>query len=158
MRSDRAATHAAPATYTARFGAIFGLRGLVVPIALFGTLLLACQSRTIEAHPDEFVGVGVVLRKSPEGTVIGKVVEQGPADGVGLREGDRVVTIDGQYVGDRSLAAVVDLLRGHAGTQVSIGVETVSGRTEVVVTRAKITKSGEGYRPKSAREDGSVVR
>lgn len=122
----------------------------LVGAALLPALLVftACNSRTIEAHPDEFVGVGVVLRKAPEGTVIGKVVESGPADSVGLREGDRVVTIDGKDVGGRSLAAIVDLLRGHAGTQVSIGVENVTGRTEVVVTRAKIQKSREGYRPK----------
>lgn len=124
-----------------------GVERLLAPLLLLA-FLSACDSRTIEAHPNEFVGVGVVLRKAPEGTVIGKVVEAGPADSVGLREGDRVVTIDGKDVGERSLAAVVDLLRGRAGTQVSIGVENVTGRTEVVVTRAKIQKSGEGYRPK----------
>lgn len=105
----------------------------------------ACGTRTIDAHPDDYAGVGVVLRTESGGTVIGKVMADGPADDAGLREGDRVLSIDGEYVGDRSLAAVVDMLRGRVGTQVIVGVENVTGRSEVVVTRARLVKGDGDY-------------
>lgn len=112
---------------------------------LASPLLLACGSKTIESHPDQLVGVGLILKTSPQGAVVDQVINSGPADHAGLRKGDRVLSVDGEYVGNRSLAAVVDLLRGTEGSKVLIGVENLSGRVEVLVTRAPLSRGNGGY-------------
>ena len=60
----------------------------------------------------------------------------------GLREGDEIVSIDGQDVRDLPPQEVAELLRGEIGTDVAITV--IRGGTEVIrlkVTRGPFKKS-----------------
>ena len=118
-------------------------RAAVAAMVLFGA---ACGDKTIEAYPTELAGIGVVLKSAPDGFVVGSVVDGGPAGQAGIKEGDRVVEIDGQPTEGRSLASVVDSLRGKDGSQVLVRVASGGASTEVVTLKRRVMrKAAEGY-------------
>lgn len=108
----------------------------------------ACRSKTIQAYPDELAGIGVVLQAAPQGPTVQRIVLGGPADLAGLREGDRVVAVDGEATAGRSLASVVDMLRGRDGTEVRVAVDNHAGRSVIAVRRRLLAREGDGYRTK----------
>ncbi|GAA3395086.1 S41 family peptidase [Streptomyces roseoviridis] len=82
-----------------------------------------------QALDGTYTGVGLSARKAgPDRVEISRVQAGGPAARAGLRPGDRLITLDGRPVGDRSVSEVVSLLRGGApGSTVVLGVRR--GRT-----------------------------
>jgi len=124
----------------------------LLAVAALTTVVAACRGRTIEAHPDELAGVGIVLREEPgtHALVVEKVFPSGPAAGAGLREGDKVKAIDGGSTEGQSLASVVERLRGPVGTEVSLTVdEGPSGAALYIVRRQQLKKAGDkGYEAK----------
>ena len=66
-------------------------RELVLPLATLGV-------REVDAQLLRRVGLGAPFAEP----VIGRVIENGPADRAGLKEGDRVIAVDGQAVDDAS--------------------------------------------------------
>ncbi|MCH0542792.1 PDZ domain-containing protein [Streptomyces sp. MUM 203J] len=90
----------------------------------------------------EYTGVGLWARRTAEGHVeVTRVQRGGPADGAGVRPGDRLRSIDGRPVDGHTAARVVALLRGdgtggggapaEAGSPVVLGLQ----RGERVWTR-----------------------
>jgi membrane-associated protease RseP (regulator of RpoE activity) len=63
-------------------------------------------------------------------------VPEGPARDAGLREGDRIVSIDGAPVEGRSERDVVARLRGEVGSRVRLGVLRGDESLELTVERA----------------------
>lgn len=92
-------------------------------------------------------GIGAALKSDDGYTVVSSVIPGGPADKMGnLKPEDRIVTVgqgtQGEMVDvqDMKLDDVVKLIRGHAGTVVSLGV-IPAGQTDKVVytfTRARV--------------------
>lgn len=85
------------------------LREMVLPLATLG-------APEVDARLLQRVGLGAPLAEP----VIGRVIENGPASRAGLREGDRVLAVDGQVVDDASrlrerIRAAVDA-QGQART------------------------------------------
>lgn len=71
-----------------------------------------------------YSGIGVWVRRDSRGAVIVQTVEPGsPADRAGLRVGDVLVAVSGVPVGGRSVAWVVDSLRGPPGSVVALVAE-----------------------------------
>lgn len=69
----------------------------------------------------EMQGVGVVLQPSPNGFIVTQLVKDGPAAKSALvRVNDVVVEIDGTPVRALSLNKVMEMLRGKAGSPVSL--------------------------------------
>ena len=67
-------------------------------------------------------GLGLTLVRAVGGGVaIGAVVPGSPADDAGLRPGDRVLSVDGRLVAQRTAAAIESLLAGPEGTTVRVG-------------------------------------
>ncbi|WP_367872637.1 carboxy terminal-processing peptidase [Luteolibacter sp. Populi] len=86
---------------------------------------------------NEINGIGVGIRADPNGaTLIRSVVRNGPADRQGsLQPGDRVIAIDPDGEGPRESLdilfmgsdRVAELIRGSAGTPVTLSVEPATG-------------------------------
>jgi carboxyl-terminal processing protease len=101
--------------------------------------------RLREDTEGEFGGVGFELGEAPEGArppypVVESLIPGSPADRAGIREGDRVLTIDGvktldsdvkaskaAEAGDRRARRLGALLRGPAGTRLDLGIQPAAG-------------------------------
>ncbi|MFE1955621.1 S41 family peptidase [Streptomyces sp. NPDC059524] len=72
----------------------------------------------------EYTGVGLWARRTAGGGLqVTKVRDGSPAREAGIREGDRITSVDGARVTGRPVTEVLALLRGeHAGTAVEIGL------------------------------------
>jgi hypothetical protein len=90
----------------------------------------------------EFGGIGASLEQSPDGIALAAVFPGDPAARAGLLRGDRIVWIDGQDIGGLSLADVLQLLRGPAGTSVGLAVRRpgTGQEVDVVVERGTIVR------------------
>ena len=106
---------------------------------------LMTRPRSLEAYPEELAGVGIVLHAVPEGLVIEKLVEGGPAASAGLHAGDRVLAVNGQSTTGQPLAVVVESLRGAAGSTVVMKTTGEQGSAEVTLTRKPLAKHGAEY-------------
>jgi carboxyl-terminal processing protease len=96
----------------------------------------AYQAR--ERGPDEqLVGIGITVKAEPKGLQVVDVLERSPAEGAGLTTGDLIVKVGATLLADRDEAFGADLIRGPAGTPVTLTV--VRDGTEHVIraTRAK---------------------
>lgn len=69
----------------------------------------------------DLVGIGVSIRCTPEGLLIERVLNGGSAEAAGLRAGDLITRVDGASCVPAQ-ESHLELLRGDAGTQVSITV------------------------------------
>lgn len=86
-----------------------------------------------------FSGVGMMLEDSPEGPVVVSVLPDTPAERAGIRSGERIVAVDGEDVRGMPLSAIVSLVTGEAGTQVTLELESEDGSSqEFELTRAEI--------------------
>lgn len=89
----------------------------------------------------EFEGIGAFVEEAPEGGVyIFRVFEGGPAEQAGLRAGDIVIAVDGEDVTENILRESLLLIRGEAGTDVTLTVirEGQDTPLEFTVTRARL--------------------
>ncbi|MEV0252687.1 S41 family peptidase [Streptomyces sp. NPDC050732] len=88
-----------------------------------------------------YTGVGLWARRAADGRIeVSRVQRDGPADRAGLREGDRLRTVDGKRVTGRPVTEVLALLRGdRAGTPVTLGVERGTRAWRETVRRAHLS-------------------
>ena len=86
--------------------------------------------------------------------VIVQPLEGSPAEAAGIESGDFVVSVDGERVEGKLLDEIVAIVRGPAGTDVTLGIERDGESLEFTVIRAAITvpnvefnvlESGVGY-------------
>lgn len=89
----------------------------------------------------EFVGIGVQLDYSTGSPVIAFPLDGSPASEAGLRARDVITAINGESTADFTDVQAGDLLRGDAGTDVTLTIERPSdGSTfDVTLTRRVIT-------------------
>ncbi|MEU9285058.1 S41 family peptidase [Streptomyces sp. NPDC048275] len=82
-----------------------------------------------EALDGQYTGVGLWARRERDGRIeVARVQTGSPAAAAGIREGDRLRSVDGENVDGRPVTDVVSLLRGDAddaaaGTKVSLGLQ-----------------------------------
>ncbi|MFP6901820.1 MAG: S41 family peptidase [Opitutales bacterium] len=87
----------------------------------------------------QYYGIGVVIFPSEGSVMIIRVFPGGGADAAGLRPGDRILSVESKEVENLSVAKVSELIRGDAGTQVSLVLEDENDvRREVRVSRGKV--------------------
>ncbi|HEC21814.1 MAG TPA: S41 family peptidase [Chloroflexi bacterium] len=94
-----------------------------------------------EDNSGEFEGIGAYVEEAPDGGVfIIRVFEDGPAAQAGLRAGDIVVAVDGQDITRATLNEALLLIRGPAGTDVTLTVvrEGEDQLLEFTITRARL--------------------
>ncbi|WP_405810484.1 S41 family peptidase [Streptomyces sp. NBC_01520] len=98
-----------------------------------------------QALDGSYTGVGISARRSARGVItVTGVQTGGPADLAGVREGDRLRSVDGRPVGERPVAEVVALLRGDRtgaaeGTPVVLGLRRGDRAWTVTLRRARLS-------------------
>jgi hypothetical protein len=85
------------------------------------------------------VGVGLGIQKKGEVLGVRQVVSDGPAARAGLVAGDTIVEVDGVDIGPKTTAEAAGLLRGDAGSMVSVVLD--DGRT-LSIERAVVGERG----------------
>jgi carboxyl-terminal processing protease len=95
----------------------------------------------------KYGGIGAALRKKDNDVYIGDIYENSPAQKAGLHPGDKIVSIEGKAVEGKSIEDISLLLKGSAGTQISMKVKDVYTNTDVdrMVQRGEIEVSSVPY-------------
>ncbi|MFD2121902.1 S41 family peptidase [Streptomyces cirratus] len=102
-----------------------------------------------------WTGVGVWAGRRRDGRIeVERVQPEGPAARAGLRAGDRLLSVDGRGVTGLSVADVVAMLRGEAGTPVVLGLSRDGADLTETVRREQLSAD-----PVTARRlaDGTTV-
>ncbi|WP_077369457.1 S41 family peptidase [Anaerosalibacter sp. Marseille-P3206] len=82
-----------------------------------------------------FVGVGVVISQEPNGDIeVVTPLEGSPAEKVGMKSGDKIISIDGKSIKGLTTDEVVQLISGEIGTKVKIGVQRSRNKTPIYLT------------------------
>lgn len=71
-----------------------------------------------------FVGLGVELKASEGSLLIVNVIHNSPAEGAGIKAGDRIVEVGGRSTADLSTDAAAELLQGVEGSYAQLKVAT----------------------------------
>lgn len=85
-----------------------------------------------------FTGIGIHIEMIPEGVWVVSVVPGSPAEEVGLKLGDLIISADGQSLAGLSSEQAVSLLRGVEGSIVQISVQQGSETKAFTITRRAI--------------------
>lgn len=89
-----------------------------------------------------FEGVGIEFNLVQDTIVVISVIPGGPSEKAGVKQGDRIVKIDGVQVAAKKIKNedVFKKLRGKEGTEVKISVarRRIQGLTDISITRGKI--------------------
>ena len=86
-----------------------------------------------------FSGIGVVLEEKPRGLIVVSVIKGTPASRAGMEAGERIISVDGEPVEDKPIDAVVEMVKGEEGTDVTLGLAGGSkGKRELTMTRRRI--------------------
>jgi hypothetical protein len=90
----------------------------------------------------ELTGIGASIQQTSTGIVMGSVFSGDPAERAGLREGDVVLSVDGESTDGLSAADVIQRLRGEAGTSVGLTAQRPkTGETvSLVIERGVIVR------------------
>jgi carboxyl-terminal processing protease len=71
----------------------------------------------------EYGGIGSLIRRSGDYTIIADPYQGFPADKAGLRAGDKILEVDGKSVESMAIESVSDQLKGKPGTEIKLTVE-----------------------------------
>ena len=92
----------------------------------------------------EFSGVGVVLREDFDGVYIADVVKGGPAEKSGnIQVGDVLVAVNRQGVEELIFEELLEVMKGKAGSKVTLGLKRNEAIVHVDLIREKITMDNE---------------
>lgn len=87
----------------------------------------------------QYGGIGAMIRKVDEYIVISEPYQNNPAQSAGLKAGDKIISIDGRDMKEKSTEEVSNALKGTKGTTVSIEVDRpFEGKLTIDVVRDEI--------------------
>ncbi len=90
----------------------------------------------------EFDGIGIEFNIIKDTVIVVAPITGGPSEEVGLRSGDKIITVDGETIAGIGISnrGVINRLRGKKGTEVRVGIlRQLSGDiTEYTIVRDKI--------------------
>lgn len=95
------------------------------------------RMRAQASRQAQFSGIGVVLLAREGRFYVRDLIPGGPAEGAGLRAFDRIVRIDAVPTGGLDVAQVSGMIRGPAGTTVTLVVERPGSADPVTVSVAR---------------------
>lgn len=93
----------------------------------------------------EYGGIGSLISQIDGKIVITRPNEGFPADKAGIKIGDEIVKIDGQNTVGKSTSEISSLLKGNAGTNISLVVKRRGENIDFDLTRAKIVINNVPY-------------
>jgi carboxyl-terminal processing protease len=91
-----------------------------------------------ESTDGEFEGVGMTVTADKRGLRINQVYDRSPAKQGGLKPGDVIVRVDGRPLAGKTSDEATALIKGRAGTSVTLSVDGGHGVRDVRLKRAKV--------------------
>jgi carboxyl-terminal processing protease len=91
-----------------------------------------------ESTDGEFEGVGMTVSATRKGLRVEHVYDRSPAKDGGLKPGDLIVRVDGRPLAGKSSAEATALIKGKAGTSVTLSVDDGDRVRDVALRRAKV--------------------
>ena len=113
-----------------------------------------------EAHKEQsenaYVGIGITIQQAEDGSgfLIVMVNQNGPAQEAGIQVNDLLIAVEDQDVREMTADQVLELIRGEAGTKVSLTVMRQGEHQTLAVERRRIESAvatGELSWPSHAR-------
>lgn len=89
----------------------------------------------------EMTGIGATLGQGNKFVEVTSVLEGGPAEAAGMKDGDRIERIDGKSAASFTVSDCVNKLRGPEGTRVSVTLGRGSTTLDLTITRARIERT-----------------
>ncbi|MEM7162052.1 MAG: S41 family peptidase [Bacteroidota bacterium] len=87
----------------------------------------------------QYGGIGSLIREIDDQTFISEPYENSPAAKAGLKAGDRILSIDGKSVEEKSQDEISSFLKGQAGTEVKVEIErNGKEKIDVLINREEI--------------------
>ncbi|MFH0931219.1 MAG: PDZ domain-containing protein, partial [Candidatus Zixiibacteriota bacterium] len=119
-----------------------GIRGMLELLDPFSALLeKKTYDKLIEFTHGKYEGLGMTIdTRKDKYIIIVSPIEGTPAFRMGLRAGDRIIEIDGKETYGMSTEEASNLMRGPAGTKVTMKIkrEGIEGPLDYVIERAVI--------------------
>lgn len=97
----------------------------------------ASRQASETGNEEPVVGIGIAVRADPKGLRVIDVLEHSPAAGAGVTRGDLIVKVGSTPLAGRDETYGVDLIRGRAGTTVTLTLLRDGTEHEVQVKRAR---------------------
>ncbi|MFZ2171021.1 MAG: S41 family peptidase [Methylococcaceae bacterium] len=92
------------------------------------------------AQGDQYVGIGMEIEKDRGGQIVCLPYPGSPAEQAGIRAGDRLISIDGVPVRDRSILAIGTMARGEQGTRVKLVITSTGEETrQISISRSAVS-------------------
>lgn len=101
----------------------------------------------------QYGGVGALIHQEGDKIYISEPYKDLPADKAGLRAGDRILAVNGESTEGKNNADVSNVMRGQAGTTVTLKLERDGKVFERTITRAEIKLPNVPY---SGMVDGNI--
>src|SRR5919204_3141856 len=92
----------------------------------------------LESTKGQFEGIGMTVEGVERGLRVLTVYPRSPAQKAGVRPGDVILRVNGRALAGRSSEEATALIKGPAGTSVSLTIEQRSGTRTVSVKRQKL--------------------
>ena len=86
----------------------------------------------------DFEGIGVILQSEGGRIRVAEVVETGPAEKAGVKSGDIIARVNGQFVAGQDMNTVVRRIKGDPGTKIKVGILRGSKPLEFNLTRTHV--------------------
>jgi carboxyl-terminal processing protease len=84
-------------------------------------------------------GVGIAVTEVPQGLRVATVYKSTPAREAGIRPGELITGVNGHSIAGKDADSVTNEIRGPAGTQVTLTIQSTDGKSrEVTVTRREV--------------------
>ena len=95
-------------------------------------------NETFSQIEGNFVGLGVELKVDRDSLLIVHVIEGGPAFEAGIRDGDRIVGVNGNSTQMAGAENVADMLRGEEGSVAAVDIASAGEQRTISVTRRRV--------------------
>jgi carboxyl-terminal processing protease len=84
-------------------------------------------------------GVGIAVSEIPRGLRVATVYKRTPAREAGIQAGEVITGVNGESIAGKDADAVTSRIRGPAGTQVTLTIESPDGKSrDVTLTRREV--------------------
>jgi carboxyl-terminal processing protease len=118
---------------------LIALRGGLFAIDKYATILSGRSTEDFKInYSGHLKGIGSTIGRKDGMLEAVKVFPDSPAERGGLRNGDKILTIDGEQTQPLSVSDAVDRIRGEADTVVVLGVEREKQPLELRITRGEV--------------------
>lgn len=112
-----------------------------------------------EGTEGEFGGLGIeVTKDGKNGVQVVSPIDDTPAAKAGIRAGDLIVKLDGQYTYDLSLSKCVKIMRGKPGTDIRLQIVRKGVKKPINVTITRDVIKVQSVKPKELADGIGYVR